>query len=300
MALPLIAGAAIVAGSQIIGNAMQAQQEAENAERLAEASRQQLEAYRQAYDQAYGPGTFNAKMQSMGSSAADNYSRIVNNPELWDRYINGSEAYRAPEAFEFTAEDLYSDPSYQFRLKQGQDALSQNQVAGGLNLSGAVAKQMNDYTQNVAVTEYANAYKRANDQYNTDRQFDFNAWLTNANQYYANLTKQLQGQQTMMNNGINANTAQATAMQGLAGQQGNMAAQQAATANSANSAWTDFLSGSIGSIGNIVGNAVGSSGTHGDTPTAYGSTYTPQQQDASMFMNGYNPYLGSSIQNNVG
>lgn len=293
----------IEATNKMAGNALTAYQNRQNATRLKEAAGDQYEAYKQAYDDMYGPGSFNAKMQEMGTSAADEYQRMINDQALWNEYLTGNSAYQAPEAFSFTAEDLYSDPSYQFRLKQGQDALSQNQVAGGLNLSGAAAKQMNDYTQNVASTEYANAYRRANDQYNTDRQFDFNAWLTDANRYYDNLTKQLQGQTSMMGAGINASNAQTNARMGLAGQESDMIGNKAVARNAEQSAWPRAFVSSLGTLGESF-NVMGSRYKADNIPTlqtnGVQSDYTPQQQDMSMFMNGYNPYIGSSIMSSVG
>lgn len=302
-AAAILIGAGIAAAGNVAGNYMRSQSEKENAGRLSDASQQQLEAYKKAYEQAYGAGSYNDQTQAMGLDAAKVYQSMLNNPNLWNEYLSGDNAYRAPEEFSFTAEDLYNDPSYQLRLKQGQDALAQTQVAGGLNLSGAAAKQMNDYTQNVASTEFANAYNRANSQYNKDRTFNFNAWLTNANRYYNNLASQLAGQNNLSNAGITANTNQAVALQGLAGNQGNAAAQMAAAQNSANSSNANFLSGLVSNIGNLGGLAFSQMGTSGDTPTAYDTgsydygTSNPYTQDnAVLMMNGYNPYL----QNNLG
>jgi hypothetical protein len=200
----------------------------------------------------------------------------------------------APEAFSFTADDLYQDPSYQFRLKQGQDALSQNQVAGGLNLSGAAAKQMNDYTQNVASQEYQNAYKRANDQYNADRNFDYTKWLNDAKQYYTNLTNQLQGQNNLMNKGVSANTNQAVALQGLAGNSSDSIAQIASAMNNANNANAGFMSSTVGDLSGLLGTAFGQLGTSGDDySSSSSSTSTPT--NATLFMNGYNPYLNNGM-----
>jgi hypothetical protein len=234
---------------------------------------------------------------------------MLNNPELWNEYLTGGHAYQAPEAFSFNAEDLYNDPSYAWRLKQGQDALSQTQVAGGLNLSGAAAKQMNDWTQNEASKEYAAAYKRANDQYNTDRQFDFNKWLTDANRYYQNITAQLNGQNNLMTKGVQANNAQAVAMQGLAGNTAEAAAQAASALNSSNDANTGFLADTNADLANLFGAMIASmAGQQGNAPTSSGgssgsydfSGYNPysvpvNQDNATLFMNGYNPYFGSNM-----
>lgn len=60
----------------------------------------------------------------------------------------------------FNPGDLTSDPSYQFRLKQGQDALNATLAAQGMGQSGAAMKAAQDYGQQFASTEYGNAYDR--------------------------------------------------------------------------------------------------------------------------------------------
>ena len=298
-------GAVIAAVGNTISNKMRADAQSSAAERLADASREGLEAYKQAYEQAYGKGSYNDQTQRMGLEAAKVYQKMLNDPELWNEYLTGEHAYQAPEAFSFNAEDLYNDPSYAWRLKQGQDALSQTQVAGGLNLSGAAAKQMNDWTQNEASKEYAAAYKRANDQYNIDRQFDFNKGLTDANRYYQNITAQLNGQNNLMNKGVQANNAQAVAMQGFAGNTADSAAQVASAMNSGNNANTEFRAETNADLANLFGAMIASmAGQQGNTPTSSGgssgsydfSGYNPYSQDyATLFMSGYNPYLGSNM-----
>lgn len=290
-AAAILIGAGISALGNMAANKINANAQEANASRLSQASREALAEYKKAYDESFGRGSYNDQTQGMGTVAARQYQAMLNNPTLWNEYINGDHAYVAPEAFSFDANDLYNDPSYQFRLQQGQNALAQNQVAGGLNLSGAAAKQMNDYTQNVASQEYQNAYKRANDQYNTDRSFDYTKWLKEAQQYYANLTNQLQGQNNLMNKGVSANTNQAVALQGLAGNSSDSIAQIAAAQNSANNANSNFASNTIGDLSGLFGQMIAQAGTSGDDYSSSGTTSTPT--NAQMFMNGYNPYLNN-------
>lgn len=306
-AAAILIGAGISALGNMAANKINANAQEANANRLSAASRQALDEYKRAYEQSFGQGSYNDQTQAMGLQASKAYQAMLNNPALWNEYINGNSAYVAPEEFSFTADDLYQDPSYQFRLKQGQDALSQNQVAGGLNLSGAAAKQMNDYTQNVASQEYQNAYKRANDQYNADRNFDYTKWLNDARQYYTNLTNQLQGQNNLMNKGVSANTNQAVALQGLAGNSSDSIAQIAAAQNNANNANAGFLSSTVGDLSGLLGTAFGQLGTSGDDYSSSSSSsgngnvnpysYNPYtQSNATLLMNGYNPYLNNGTQ----
>jgi len=58
------------------------------------------------------------------------------------------------------AKNMEMDPGYQFRMKQGQNALQSSAAArGGLN-SGATMKALQRYGQDFASNEYSNAYNR--------------------------------------------------------------------------------------------------------------------------------------------
>lgn len=87
--------------------------------------------------------------------------------------------------------DVTQDPSYQFRLNQGINALDKSASARGMLLSGAQQKAINNYAQDTASQEYANAYNRSlvsNQQNNAVANQNFNQGLT-ANQQ--NLQNQL-------------------------------------------------------------------------------------------------------------
>lgn len=58
-----------------------------------------------------------------------------------------------------------NDPGYQFRLKQGQDAIERSAAARGGLLSGGTAKSLSDYNQGSASAEYGNVYGRAASEY---------------------------------------------------------------------------------------------------------------------------------------
>lgn len=60
----------------------------------------------------------------------------------------------------FNPGDLALDPGYQFRLGQGQKSLNQSLAARGLGQSGAALKAAQEYGQNFANNEYADAYNR--------------------------------------------------------------------------------------------------------------------------------------------
>ena len=70
----------------------------------------------------------------------------------------------------FTPSDLYTDPSYKWRLEQGQKALERSAAARGGLLSGGTMKDLTDYAQGAASQEYGAAYNR----YNNDRDSLYN------------------------------------------------------------------------------------------------------------------------------
>jgi hypothetical protein len=91
-------------------------------------------------------------------------------------------------------EAMAADPSYQFRLKQGEDALSNKLVAGGVGRTGNAAKALMDYNQGAASQEYAAADARARST---------NA-MNNAGQLGAHQTNAQTGLAYNQNNNANA------------------------------------------------------------------------------------------------
>ncbi|NWK62801.1 DNA transfer protein p32 [Acinetobacter sp. SwsAc3] len=121
----------------------------------------------------------------------------------------------------YTGQDIYSDPSYQFRLQQGQDAIQSSAAAQGGLLSGATLKALQGYGQDMASQEYSNAYNR------------FNADQTNRYNRLSNLVGIGQNAAAQVGN-AGAQTAQAVANNTMAGANA-LAAGQIGRAN----AWTD-------------------------------------------------------------
>jgi len=70
----------------------------------------------------------------------------------------------------YSGQDIYYDPSYQFRVNQGNNAIQGSAAAQGGLLSGATLKALQNYGQESASQEYQNAYNRFNadqtNQYN--------------------------------------------------------------------------------------------------------------------------------------
>lgn len=68
--------------------------------------------------------------------------------------------------FKFDTADLYNDPSYAFRLAEGQKAVERSAAARGITASGAQLKALTNYGQQAASQEYGNAYNRAQNTFN--------------------------------------------------------------------------------------------------------------------------------------
>lgn len=65
-----------------------------------------------------------------------------------------------------TAQEVMSDPGYQFGLSQGQLALDRKFAASGGRVSGAALKAASEYGTNYASTGYNAAYQRRQDRLN--------------------------------------------------------------------------------------------------------------------------------------
>jgi hypothetical protein len=73
-------------------------------------------------------------------------------------------AFEAP-----TGQSMLSDPSYQFRLEQGQKALDASAANRGTLRTGSHLKDTIGYGQNFASQEYGNIFNRAAEQYGMNR-----------------------------------------------------------------------------------------------------------------------------------
>lgn len=151
--------------------------------------------------------------------------------------------------------NLLADPSYQFRLQEGIDALDKSASSRGLLQSGSQAKAVTDYGQNAASQEYQNAYNRGLAEHATavdayGRQVnalttDYNAGVTRENMLY---NQDYQDSTTTYN--ANANRAN-TLYNQLAGLSGT--GQTAANANNAAAATTgDAITNSTLNTGNAL------------------------------------------------
>lgn len=294
----LIAGIAVSTIASAISGYMGAKAQKEAYELMGKASAEERQMLQAAYDQAYGNGSYNQKMQELGAQATNDYMRMINDRDAWDRYVEGERSYVPQDEFSFTAEDLYSDPSYKFRQEQGLAALDQSNVAQGLNLSSRAMKDAMDYNSGLASQEYQNAYSRAFNAYKDNRDFDYNAWKDQANQYYENLKTQLSGLGNVAGMGMQASNNQTEALMGLAGQQAK-ADWAGATAN-ANAGMAGVSQGTsiLDALGKGVSQFTGLMASQAkQTPsesTPTNTTPIANPDFSELFLNGYNPALATT------
>ena len=131
--------------------------------------------------------------------------------------------------FEFTAETFQqmADPSYEWRVNQGVEALDRSGASSGRVLSGAQDKALMTYGQDMASQEYSNAFNRAKTTHDTNLSKQQNLagagqnapnLLSQAHQNDATLKSQnlLGGTQAVNMGEINSAEAQSDAMSGIA------------------------------------------------------------------------------------
>ena len=132
---------------------------------------------------------------------------------------------------DFGMAQFQADPGYQFRMSEGMKALERSAAARGLLQSGGTLKGVQKFGQELASSEYENAFSR----YLTQREARMNP--------YEFLARQ--GQAAAVGQASNVGTTGANLAE-LAAQRGNVQAAQAmGTAN--------MLGSALGSIGQGVG-----------------------------------------------
>jgi hypothetical protein len=124
----------------------------------------------------------------------------------------------------------YLDPSMAFRQRLGTQATERMANVGGGAISGNTLRALTDYGQNLASTEYGNA---------------FNRFQTERGNIYNTLANIAGMGQSAVNTGVNAGQSFAAGQTGLITGQG--AAQAAGTVGQANA-----YGGALGNLGNMA------------------------------------------------
>lgn len=113
-----------------------------------------------------------AKKQQKGTDAAigeqaRQYDQTRSDYEPWRMAgIDALSELTKYGAEPMSADEVTSDPGYQFGLDQGQKALDRKRAAQGGRVSGAAFKAASDYATNAATVGYGAAYQRRQDRLN--------------------------------------------------------------------------------------------------------------------------------------
>ena len=169
--------------------------------------------------------------------------------ETYNEFDDGQ--YNLPE---------YLDPSMDFRMQQGQRAREASAAGAGGLFSGAHALGLEDYSQDLASTEYGKAF----DRMRADRTDAYDRYKNSLSEFNRQRTDRWNRLSGVMNVGTgattnlsNATTGYNTAMAGSKINQGNVRGQIAAANTAANFApWTTGLN-MLGSAGDYAAMAYG-------------------------------------------
>lgn len=156
----------------------------------------------------------------------------------------------------------YLDPSMAFRQRLGTQATERIANIGGGAISGNTLRALTDYGQNLASTEYGNA---------------FNRFQTERSNIYNTLANIAGMGQNAVNTGVNAAQNYAASTTGLI--TGQAAAGAAGTVGAANA-----YSGALGNLGNyaMLNSFMRPTGAAVMQPTGYGN-YSSMNQDFGNF-----------------
>jgi hypothetical protein len=151
--MAFITGAAIGAGANLIGGIMGSNSAKKAAEAQAAAAREQLALQRRMYEET------TARNQPFYQSGVGANNRLAT---LLGTGGNAGDAGYGSMSRNFSMDDYLSnqDPSYQFGMTQGQNALNAQNAATGGAQSGAAMKAAARYGQDYAGTKYNEAFNR--------------------------------------------------------------------------------------------------------------------------------------------
>lgn len=180
MALPL-AVPLIMAGSSLLSGILGSQSADKQAQAQRSAARAQADASRYGMDLAQGrfdqvrsdlqpflragqgatTGLHDVGLAGQYDTSFDPYQQYQTNssvPEYTPFGVDPMSVYQqTTQPFEFNPED---DPSYQFRLQQGIDAIEGSAAARGGLFSGQTGKDLMEYGQGLASDSYKDAFSR--------------------------------------------------------------------------------------------------------------------------------------------
>lgn len=274
---------AISAGTSLLGGLFGSNAASEAAAKQAQAAQQAQQvdkdaanAANTAQQNATTTATANAQpYTSAGTSSINSLVNLLGNGTLTTPY----------SAFNPNAVNVTQDPGYQFQQQQGLNALTNSAAARGGLLSTGTAKNLLNYSQGLASTEYNNAYQRALQSYQTNASNYYTGQNNLFNRYFS--LGQLGQNTTLDLNHLLQQGAQNTGNIDLTSAQ--MQGQQL---NNAASAYASGIVGSNNALWKGIGGAV--NGVNGilSTPNLFGSSVNPVMSSQNFNSGGF--YSGES------
>lgn len=97
------------------------------------------------------------------------------------------ESFKGPDPFQGpTAQSVVDDPAFQLRLSEGRKALERSASAKGTLLTTGTLKNLTDFSQDLASTEFGNAFNRDLTKWNANASNALNTYNANRNNAFEN------------------------------------------------------------------------------------------------------------------
>jgi hypothetical protein len=97
--------------------------------------------------------------------------------------LPGLPVFKPPKFDAPTLADAMNEPGYQFRAQAGQDALERSAAARGVLRTGGTLKDLTEYGQNFASSEYSNVFNRALGVYDREYRGAYDSFAPKMEQY---------------------------------------------------------------------------------------------------------------------
>lgn len=227
---------------------------------------------------------------SAGISALGSYTSGVEalRPQSQEMYTLAQQ--QDPILAKILSNDLYAykdTPGYEFRLKQGQEALENSAAAKGGLFSGNTGIALQEYGQDYATSEYDNYLRRLYDQMNgvgtqlQGRQSALDAGYQNTNAYLPVMEQGFNAVNNQANIGMNAANARAGY---ITGEGDAYAAGMTTKSNQLMSLGSGILQAAGTAAGAMFGGPVGASigGQIGGALGGQPQTFQPSQQPTAL------------------
>ncbi len=169
-----VAGPLVSAAGALIGGANSASAARDAANTQANAANAANATLGRIYDQSRADL---APYRAVGTAALGQLAHLTDTPFVYPPFDPQPYAFTPPSGQQV----LNDDPSYAWRVSEGQKAIERSGAAKGLQLSGGQLKDLQRFSQGLASTEYQAAYGRRLQQNQLAYDRGFGAYTTNFN-----------------------------------------------------------------------------------------------------------------------